>query len=568
MNEELRQTARERLKKEKIKQKELLNMALLSREEMTKVVEDLMIHQMELEIQNENLSNLHLELEKSRNKFLTLYENAPTGYISFNLNGIVREINRAAVRLFGKNKSEVISKPFTLFIHRKSHDVFFNSLKRAKETGLKIKEALLTKNNKTIIFEVFYLNDSEEEQYLSALTDISQLKETEKELQKARKKADAANHAKSLFLANMSHEIRNPLNEILGAIELIEAEEKNPDQLKLFEIVKTSSDMLIDLLDDLLDISKIEAGKLILNKTNFDLPGLVQKISALYRISCEKKNIELIVTNHLDEPFIVNSDKKRIRQILNNLLSNAVKFTETGTIKIELSKGEAAETVNITVSDSGIGIKKEEVHKLFSDFYRSEKNISENQTGTGLGLSITRKLIRLLKGTITVSSDFGKGSVFRVTLPLRKIDCEQQLPMTQRSEVAFKNLSVLVVDDNPINQTIFRKMIENLGCRVEVAGNGRTVLQMLENEKKFFDMIFMDIQMPDMDGFELTKRIRKFQEDRIEKSKVIAVSGHATEFHREQAFESGMNDYLTKPVKSTKIVSVFCRHILNPQRRD
>ena len=556
--DELKKKAIKRLS-EKGKIPDNYDIEQLNHHEMKRIIEDLVIHQMELEIQNENMARLQIELSNSRNKYYRLFENSPTGFLTLDMQGVVRELNKSAAAIIEKQKRNLQAKPFTLFIDQADHSNFFSNLRTAKQRGKKAKDEILLKNGKTVIFESLFVEEESEVFYMVSITDISEKKEIERKLMEARTIAEEATKAKSIFLANMSHEIRNPLNEIAGAIELIEGAKSEDEKEKLFYIAKNSSEMLTNLIDDVLDLSKIEANKLSIQKKVVNLNQLLTEVISSYKISCRKKGITLTLMNQLEKMGCYLTDEVRLHQILNNLLSNAVKFTDNGSIILTVSHGEN-DRIYFSIKDSGVGMDEDEQSKLFSDFYQTRKK-NQTKSGTGLGLAISKRLVELLDGDISVESTLGKGSAFSFNIVAPKIACEKELAAEGKASKSIKDLKVLIAEDNPINQVILSKMVERFGCSVQVVSNASAALEKIIDQKESFDILFLDIQLPDYDGYYVTDKIRESEANTEKELCIVGVSAHATKEHKTRAFEAGMNDYLTKPVSGERILAVCKKNI-------
>jgi len=532
----------------------------LNNHEMKRIIEDLIIHQMELEIQNENMARLQIELEHSRNKYYRLFENSPTGFLTLDVRGIVLELNKSSTAIIGKPKKNMQAKPFTLQIESDDHAAFFSNLRSAKQTGNKVKNEMLLKNGKTVIFESLFVEDDESEAfYMCSLTDVTDKKEIEKNLIQAKAIAEEATKAKSIFLANMSHEIRNPLNEISGAIELMETSVSEDEKQKLWFIAKNSSEMLTNLIDDVLELSKIEANKMSVNKQVVHLDDLLGEIMAAYEINCRKKGLKLILINDLAPDYCALTDEVRLHQILNNLLSNAAKFTDNGEITLSVQALDQ-DRLRFSVQDTGVGMDEHEQAKLFSDFYQTRKK-NETKSGTGLGLAISKRLVQLLEGEISVKSVLGKGTCFSFVISAPKVNCDEMPLSAEKLSKTIKDLRILIAEDNPINQVIISKMIERFGCTVQVVANGTDAMEKIIENKEPFDILFLDIQLPDYDGYHVAQMIRKSEANTPKELCIVGVSAHATKEHKIRALEAGMNDYLTKPVTGERILAVCKKFI-------
>ncbi|MCB1179662.1 MAG: response regulator [Leptospiraceae bacterium] len=367
------------------------------------------------------------------------------------------------------------------------------------------------------------------------------------ELREAKLLADSANKSKSLFLANMSHEIRTPMNGILGTVQLLEPIIENQEEKKLISMIKSSANNLLTIINDILDISKIEAGKIEIEYISIEIRNIIQEIIDTMKLLADKKGINIVLNIENSFPETIIGDSVRIRQILLNLLSNAIKFTQQGSITIEAKVLEDKDPylLEFSIKDSGIGIPEEKLNKLFENFSQVESSTTRKYGGTGLGLSISKKLIELMGGKIEVESILGQGSTFRFKIPAKKgeeITKQDHIHNFQATRIR-KDAKILVAEDEPINQQIIKRILKNLDLKIKIVENGELVLNELESTD--YDLIFMDIQMPIMNGIETTIEIRK----RIQSEKpiIVAVTANAMKEDRDVCINAGMNDFLTKP---------------------
>ncbi|MGE5799308.1 MAG: PAS domain S-box protein [Syntrophaceae bacterium] len=371
------------------------------------------------------------------------------------------------------------------------------------------------------------------------------------EYRQALEAAQQANRIKSQFVANMSHEIRTPLTGVLGITSLLADTSLTDRQRNYVEKIKSSGESLLSIINDILDFSKIEAGKMVLESIPFSLQKIFRETDSIFGYQVANKGIDFRM--HIDEaiPPLLIGDPQRIKQIINNLMSNAVKFTPAGSIELSASarKGGAGElTVEVSVKDTGIGISQEEQLRLFEAFSQADSSTTRRFGGSGLGLAISKQLVELMRGTIRLESTPGQGSVFNFVIPFR-IAPEGTLTDTAPragDDYHFVDVKALLVEDNEIIQDIISAAMCNMGIAVETAKNGREALEMVGCND--YDIVLMDIQMPEMDGLETTRRIRVLPKKDIGRLPILALTAHGLGGDRERSLMAGMNDHLTKPV--------------------
>ena len=401
--------------------------------------------------------------------------------------------------------------------------------------------------------------------------DMTATKERENQLRELHKEAMAANHAKSSFLANMSHEIRTPINTILGMDELILREAHNINVIEYAQNIKNEGKTLMSLINDLLDFSKIESGKMELAETEYAISSLLHDVVAMFSLKAEEKGLEFQIEVEDDIPSMLYGDEIRIKQILSNLLSNAVKYTERGSVGLFVewtSKSESSALLTITVKDSGIGIREEDMEDIFDKFKRFDSVRNSKIEGTGLGMNITAQLLELMNGEIFVKSKYGVGSEFRIQIPQRIVDAtpmgsysyirQMQVQNDRRETFTAPKAKVLVVDDNLMNRVVVKGLLKQTLLQIEEAESGEECLK--KTMDTHYEVILMDHMMPGMDGVETLHRLRE-QKGVNKDTPVVVLTANAVVGVKDFYLDSGFDSYLSKPINGKLLEEVLLKYL-------
>ncbi|MDA7502193.1 ATP-binding protein [Chitinophagales bacterium] len=484
--------------------------------------------------------------------------------IMINSRGLVTSWNKQAFIIFGWTEEEVLNNPLHHYIIPPSlRDAHTNGMKHLQKTGegpvlnKRIEVPAVTKDGKDLLVELTVMPIQLEREMIfgAYVRDITADKAAQRALEEARETAETAVAARERFLANMSHEVRTPLNAIVGMTELLKGTALSVEQLSYLNGIETSSANLLVTVNDILDISKLQAGKIQLEARHFSLEQLMQSLELTEGQKARSKGLQFEVNfkNKLAEAYV--GDPIRLLQILLNIVSNAIKFTNKGFVRIDISvyKDQVkAQSLFFSVVDSGIGISPEKIETIFESFSQEDESISRRFGGTGLGLSIAKNLLSAFGSDLSVASEKDKGSnfFFELLLPIGDINKVEKHRERDVDVEQFKGMKLILAEDQELNRFFMKKILTDLGLIVFEAINGQEVIDLMES-KETFDFILMDMQMPIMDGLEATEKIRKELKNSIP---IMALTANVTAAHKKKCFESGMNSFISKPFEMNRFL--------------
>jgi len=501
--------------------------------------------------------SLEKAIIRSEEKYRGIIENLEFGLLEVNLKGRILKAYPSFCKLTGYSKEELIGRDPYYLLHPDFIPILEEKTKDREKGISNVYEVKIKQKNgeyKWVIISgaPFYDELGKHQGSIGVHLDISPQKKMESDLIKANKEAKASSKAKELFLANMSHEIRTPLNAVYGLSNLLRNTDLNDTQFEYVQNINNSAQSLLLLVNDILDISKIDSGKIEVNNTKFNLRKTLSTILSSTSYLADKKHLKLNfeIDTSLDDTYL--GDELKICQVLINLINNSIKFTSKGEVTLKLDKiSDIGNThhVKFSVLDTGKGIAKEALQSIFEDFNQEDNTISKRYGGTGLGLSISKKLVAILGGKLQVNSKVNKGTNFYFEIPLKKFkDTSTVNKLQPSSQLDWRKVKILTVEDNPVNQFVIESTIKTWNASTDIACNGDEALKMLS--KTDYHIILMDMQMPVMDGLTATKIIR--QEMKLD-IPIIAFTANALKKEKDRCLAIGMNDYITKPFKEEEL---------------
>jgi PAS domain S-box-containing protein len=501
------------------------------------------------------------KLQQFQEKILT---SLAEGVVVENARGIITYVNPALEQMLAYKPGELLGKHWSIFIPQDQlEQVQRKSRSRQSRTRERYEARLKTRDGRLIPVLIHAHSIFDQKKFggvVSVITDISNLKKIEEELRISREEALAASRAKSEFLANMSHEIRTPMNGIICMIELTLQTELTEEQLQFLKAARASAESLLTILNDILDFSKIEARMIELVPAEFNLHNSITEIVSTLALPAHQKGLELLCHVPPSLPESVIGDTSRLRQVLLNLVSNAIKFTERGEVAVEVRE-ESRTTQDITlhfqVRDTGIGIPRDKLESIFQPFVQADASFSRKYGGTGLGLAITSQLVSLMGGRIWAESEVGRGSTFHFTVRLGLVP-ERRTRAVPATLAAVHGLRVLVVDDNQTNRVILKEMLQSWRMKPEEAASGPQALKLIQaaiDRKEAFELFILDLSMPEMDGFELIRKVKEIEEARQVPIIILTSADRVGDLH--QARELGVQAYLVKPVRPSDLLDTI-----------
>jgi PAS domain S-box-containing protein len=522
-----------------------------------KILADAVMLNMQLNFKKQELEKEKTRLQASEIRYRSLYELSQGLIGEHDLDGNILSANMASARSLETTIEALIGKNMRTLLAPHSNDLFDEYLSELREKGRA--EGLMhvltsSGQSRYWMYNNIYIRDTEKPYVLCSSQDVTELVLTKKELKRAQKLSEQSMAVKQQFLASVTHEIRTPMNAIVGFGKLLQRTEISEKQKKYLDAINTSGENLLLIVNDLLDSAKIEAGKMTFEKIPFSLQDVLSSVLTILHYKASEKDIILSAKTDPDVPPYLTGDPTRLNQILTNLAGNAVKFTEKGTVEIHISQKESDTSgilLQIQVSDTGIGIEPDKLPFIFDSFSQAGYDTTRKYGGTGLGLTIVRQLTELQGGTIEVVSPPGKGTTFTVMLPYT-IATEVPTLLSQKDENAdtlrLHQVRILLAEDNHLNHLLLGYIMSEWGAEMSIAENGQKAIDMLRTNT--YDLILMDVHMPDMDGYEACHYIRHQMPSPLCLIPIIAITANASDEERKKCMDAGMDDFIAKPFQS------------------
>ncbi|UCE63794.1 MAG: response regulator, partial [Nitrospirota bacterium] len=507
------------------------------------------------------------ELSASEKRYRYLVQHLHEVVFELDENSHLTFINKAWEKFIGHSVENSLKSSLNDYICKEDLALWEDLMGKVRsgEAKEQTQELKLTGRDQKVVWGEITIRMNEGKGVVGSIFDISDRKIAEEALQKAKQKAEVANEAKSMFLATMSHEIRTPLNAILGTAELLSETPLDDQQREFLRVCQRSSSNLLDLINDILDLSRIEEGQLEVEEVDFDLREELKRVSNIVDHQLQNKNLPFTWNIAASVPPLLRGDAGRLRQILLNLITNAIKFTERGHIRLSVKPIRQYEKtchLLFSVQDTGIGIDQENLPRIFERFTQVEKSFTRKYGGAGLGLTIVKRLVELMGGEVRVNSRLGVGSTFSFCLPYKKSSSLK----IQKLSAAKKNMSVrrqnpaqlriLLAEDDHDNATIIRHFLKEKPYQIDWVENGQLVLEQFKGGD--YDLVIMDIQMPVRDGLAAVKQIRQWEKMAGHRtSPILALTANAMKEDSLQCLQAGFSGYLSKPVRKTALIEAI-----------
>ncbi|OPX92114.1 PAS domain S-box protein [Pelotomaculum sp. PtaB.Bin117] len=529
------------------------------------------------------------KLRTSEARFRAIFEGTSVGITLINREGRLVESNPALQEMLGYNGRELANMVFNELIYpddMANYVGLFNDLWAGALDSYQMEKSYARKDGRLVWVSVNFSlardNLNEPMFIIGVVEDVTERKRVEETMQQAKEVAEAANKAKSEFLASMSHEIRTPMNAILGMADLLWETPLTSEQQKYIMTFRSAGETLLSLINDILDLSRVEVGHYELESINFDLGNVIEKTCEVMAVRTHEKGVELVCRLMPDVPVNLIGDPGRLRQIIINLIGNAIKFTDEGEVLLKVALADNQPPIStgsdgrecrllFTVSDTGIGISPEKLDVIFEWFTQADSSTTRKYGGTGLGLTIAKRLVELMGGRIWVESEVGKGSTFYFTICFavqsgtaggeeKSSSAKSEPAETPAAFADQRALRLLLVEDSPDNQLLIQAYLKKTACQIEIAENGEIAVEKFKSGK--YDLVLMDMQMPVMDGYTATRAIRRWEaENRLAPTSVIALTAYALKEDEQKSLDAGCTTHLTKPVKKAILMKTILKNI-------
>jgi PAS domain S-box-containing protein len=563
-------------KAEKLLKENPQSISDLTNIEIKNLIHDINVYQIELEMQNDQLRNTQKDLEISRDNFSQLYNQAPVGYLTIDSNGMILQVNQTLGQMLDSTPENILKRSLGDFIIEEDRKVYYARWKSFFKHPIgKNLEFRMMSSNEKYFWAKFegrhpYLIENElvhpvADRLFLTIADISERKFAEEKILATQKLAEEANNAKAKFLSNMSHELRTPLNAVIGFSQLLAdgTEILTSNQQEAVDYILTSGHYLLDLINDVLELSKIDSDSFEVKIQNIDLMEMINEIIRIYKPIADKSNVTIINRENTNKLPKIRADKTHLKQILINLISNGVKYNRPGGTVTLTAKEISAMWMEIQVSDTGLGIKPELSDHLFEPFNRLGMEIKGIE-GTGIGLSIAKKLVEQMGGKIGFSSQLNKGSLFWFRIPISRLLESAEDIKPNKKEIQTKKFSpiennhksfkILYIEDNSVNMILMKRVIEKIpNMEMLAAVDGNQGLKIAFEELP--DLILLDLQLPDINGYDVFKAIQ--ENPKSESIPVVALSANAMPEDIQKGMDSGFCEYLTKPIDIIKLQNML-----------